>query len=213
MRWRPGFHGREDFQFQPDPDLRLIHLHRMDYELCRRRHATRERRRWNEHDVRRAGRPTTGSPPWTSSTAGFARTATWVACRSSSRRCAPDVARRCSEPPARPTAPTATACCCPRRARASSSGSGWCSTTRSTATWSGSGPGGLEAAEISGAQPRRQALEALREPRLPRFDLCAPLGGRGDLRRRHLRAGDRARGRSVARRHATCAALCARAAT
>jgi hypothetical protein len=52
MRWRPGFHGREDFQFQPDPDLRLIHLHRMDYELCRDRHRTRERRRWNERDVR-----------------------------------------------------------------------------------------------------------------------------------------------------------------
>ena len=51
MRWRPGFHGREDFQFQPDPDLRLIHLHRMDYEVCRRRHETRERRRWNERDM------------------------------------------------------------------------------------------------------------------------------------------------------------------
>jgi hypothetical protein len=52
MRWRPGFHGREDFQFQPDPDLRLIHLHRMDFEICQRRHETRERRPWNEHDVR-----------------------------------------------------------------------------------------------------------------------------------------------------------------
>jgi hypothetical protein len=52
MTWRPGFHGREDFQFKPDPDLRLVHLHRMDYDICRARHRTRERRLWAEHDVR-----------------------------------------------------------------------------------------------------------------------------------------------------------------
>lgn len=52
MRWRPGFHGREDHGFNPDPDLRLIHLHRMDYELCRERHRTRRRRAWAEEDVR-----------------------------------------------------------------------------------------------------------------------------------------------------------------
>jgi hypothetical protein len=52
MRWRPGFHGREDYGFNPDPDLRLIHLHRMDYELCRERHRTRRRRAWAEQDVR-----------------------------------------------------------------------------------------------------------------------------------------------------------------
>ena len=52
MRWRPGFHGREDHGFNPDPDLRLIHLHRMDYELCRERHRTRRRRAWAEDDVR-----------------------------------------------------------------------------------------------------------------------------------------------------------------
>jgi hypothetical protein len=52
MRWRPGFHGREDDGFNPDPDLRLVHLHRMDYELCRRRHRTRSRRTWAEHDGR-----------------------------------------------------------------------------------------------------------------------------------------------------------------
>jgi hypothetical protein len=50
MRWRPGFHGREDFGFRPDPDLRLIHLHRMDYELCRERHHTRRRRAWAQQD-------------------------------------------------------------------------------------------------------------------------------------------------------------------
>lgn len=52
MRWRPGFHGREDFQFQPDPDLRLIHLHRVDYEICRARHLTRSERPWAELDAR-----------------------------------------------------------------------------------------------------------------------------------------------------------------
>jgi Glycosyl transferase family 2 len=52
MTWRPGLHGRQDFQFQPDPDLRLVHLHRMDYQICLERHRTRERRAWAEHDVR-----------------------------------------------------------------------------------------------------------------------------------------------------------------
>jgi Glycosyl transferase family 2 len=50
MRWRPGFHGREDFQFNSDPDLRLIHLHRMDYEICLERHRTRRRRPWAAED-------------------------------------------------------------------------------------------------------------------------------------------------------------------
>ena len=31
--WRPGFHGR-GLPVRLDPDLRLIHLHRMDYDLC-----------------------------------------------------------------------------------------------------------------------------------------------------------------------------------
>lgn len=52
MSWRPGFHGRSDYQFQPDPDLRLIHLHRMDYDICLDRHRVRERRRWEAHDVK-----------------------------------------------------------------------------------------------------------------------------------------------------------------
>jgi Glycosyl transferase family 2 len=52
MTWRPGLHGRQDFQFKPDPDLRLIHLHRLDYDVCLQRHRTRERRRWEEHDMR-----------------------------------------------------------------------------------------------------------------------------------------------------------------
>lgn len=52
MSWRPGFHGRSDFQMRPDPDLRLIHLHRVDYDLCLARHRTRSRRPWAEPDAR-----------------------------------------------------------------------------------------------------------------------------------------------------------------
>jgi hypothetical protein len=51
MTWRPGFHGRADYQFNFDPDLRLIHLHRMDYELCQERHRERSRRPWAPDDA------------------------------------------------------------------------------------------------------------------------------------------------------------------
>ena len=53
MEWQPGFHGRADRWFNPDPDLRLIHLHRADYALCRTRHRTRRRRAWAAEDVDR----------------------------------------------------------------------------------------------------------------------------------------------------------------
>lgn len=52
LEWRAGFHGRADFQCAYDPDLRLVHLHRMDYALCRERHRTRSRRRWADDDAR-----------------------------------------------------------------------------------------------------------------------------------------------------------------
>ena len=52
MRWNAGFHGRADGWFNPDPDLRMIHLHRMDYDLCRARHRDRERRAWADEDAR-----------------------------------------------------------------------------------------------------------------------------------------------------------------
>jgi hypothetical protein len=52
MSWQPGFHGRADFQYNFDPDLRLIHLHRMDYDLCLARHRVRSRRAWDERDAR-----------------------------------------------------------------------------------------------------------------------------------------------------------------
>ena len=51
MEWVPGFHSTLDGSHNEDPDLRLIHLHRMDYEMCRSRHATRATRAWNRRDV------------------------------------------------------------------------------------------------------------------------------------------------------------------
>jgi hypothetical protein len=52
MEWRPGFHGRADNKFRLDPDLRMIHLHRMDYDICLQRHMQRRRRAWAEQDAR-----------------------------------------------------------------------------------------------------------------------------------------------------------------
>jgi hypothetical protein len=50
-RWLAGFHAREDGRTQLDPDLCLIHLHRMDYEICLERHRYRRGRHWNERDL------------------------------------------------------------------------------------------------------------------------------------------------------------------
>ena len=49
-RWEPGFHRREDGHFRPDPDLLMVHLHRVDYEACRERHRLRADRRWERLD-------------------------------------------------------------------------------------------------------------------------------------------------------------------
>jgi Glycosyl transferase family 2 len=51
MRWHPGFHRGLEGSMHPDPDLYLIHLHRMDYEICLARHSHRQRLDWNERDV------------------------------------------------------------------------------------------------------------------------------------------------------------------
>jgi hypothetical protein len=49
--WLPGFHQRADGQLSHDPYLRLIHLHRLDIEVCRERHAIRQQRSWGERDL------------------------------------------------------------------------------------------------------------------------------------------------------------------
>jgi hypothetical protein len=52
MSWRPGLHGRSDFHANIDPDLRLIHLHRMDYDICLARHRVRNHKPWAARDDR-----------------------------------------------------------------------------------------------------------------------------------------------------------------
>jgi hypothetical protein len=51
MKWKPGFHQREDEGFNWDPDLRLIHLHRVDYDLCLARHRKWRSFEWPEKDL------------------------------------------------------------------------------------------------------------------------------------------------------------------
>jgi hypothetical protein len=51
MHWKPGFHRRADDAFKPDPELRMIHLHRMDYDLCLDRHRRLRARPWSREDM------------------------------------------------------------------------------------------------------------------------------------------------------------------
>lgn len=51
MKWFDGFHARQDGRANFDYDLRLIHLHRFDYELCRQRHAFRSSVPWSGRDL------------------------------------------------------------------------------------------------------------------------------------------------------------------
>lgn len=52
LTWAVGFHTLEDLPDpEPDADLVLAHLHRVDFELCRARHEEAARRRWNKFDV------------------------------------------------------------------------------------------------------------------------------------------------------------------
>jgi hypothetical protein len=46
--WEPGFHRRADGHFKPDPDLFMVHLHRVDYDLALERHRNWRRRRWSK---------------------------------------------------------------------------------------------------------------------------------------------------------------------
>jgi Glycosyl transferase family 2 len=51
MGWEPGFHWTTDHVTNFDPDLFMIHLHRVDYEICLARHRLRRNRRWRKRDV------------------------------------------------------------------------------------------------------------------------------------------------------------------
>ena len=50
MRWVPGFHRPESGELNFDPDLYLVHLHRIDRDRCLERHRRRSRRRWADLD-------------------------------------------------------------------------------------------------------------------------------------------------------------------
>jgi hypothetical protein len=51
MHWHGGMHARADGRTAPDDRLHLIHLHRMDYEICLARHRARASVSWNERDI------------------------------------------------------------------------------------------------------------------------------------------------------------------
>jgi Methyltransferase domain len=50
--WTGGFHARTDGAVNDDPRLFLLHLHRMDFDLCRARHQQRVDRPWVAAQVR-----------------------------------------------------------------------------------------------------------------------------------------------------------------
>ena len=51
LRWSAGFHKEFNApEVEPDPDLLLVHLHRIDYEMCMRRHRAATDRPWAEED-------------------------------------------------------------------------------------------------------------------------------------------------------------------
>lgn len=51
LRWLPGFHHREDGEIKRDPDLRLIHLHRLDFDLALTRHRDQAKRSSGAEDI------------------------------------------------------------------------------------------------------------------------------------------------------------------
>lgn len=51
MRWHGGLHARVDGRTIDDPSLYLIHLHRVDYEICLARHRQRVSVPWNQRDL------------------------------------------------------------------------------------------------------------------------------------------------------------------
>lgn len=51
LHWRPGFHRLTDSPVRLDPSLLLIHLHRVDYDICQARHARWAARTWEQRDL------------------------------------------------------------------------------------------------------------------------------------------------------------------
>ena len=84
MEWEPGFHWTTDHVNNFDPDLFMIHLHRVDYEICLARHRLRRNRRWRKRDVELAWAAHNLLADRRSSTAGSTRTAEPMSVPSSS---------------------------------------------------------------------------------------------------------------------------------
>jgi hypothetical protein len=54
LSWSEGFHDELNAPFVgPDPELYLVHLHRVDYEYCLARHRSVTQRKWYEEDLAR----------------------------------------------------------------------------------------------------------------------------------------------------------------
>jgi hypothetical protein len=53
LSWKPGFHSRADERWNLDPDLMLIHLHRVDHDICRARHRAWSDWAWSDQDLSR----------------------------------------------------------------------------------------------------------------------------------------------------------------
>jgi hypothetical protein len=51
MHWHGGLHSAVDGEIRDDPNLYLIHLHRMDYDICLARHHQRISRPWNRRNL------------------------------------------------------------------------------------------------------------------------------------------------------------------
>jgi hypothetical protein len=52
LRWSEGFHDEYNAPDEPpDPELMLVHLHRIDYDTCLQRHRSSAARTWSEKDV------------------------------------------------------------------------------------------------------------------------------------------------------------------
>jgi hypothetical protein len=53
LSWGRGFHkNRVHVELEPDPELLLIHLHRVDYDYCLDRHRANAAMDWNEADLK-----------------------------------------------------------------------------------------------------------------------------------------------------------------
>jgi hypothetical protein len=53
LHWQPGFHRTVDGRMRIDPDLYLIHLHRLDYDGCQARHRRWTARTWESQDLQK----------------------------------------------------------------------------------------------------------------------------------------------------------------